>query len=195
MRANQFITESAAEELAKQLPKLHNHNHTVLDKLMKRISTRHNIDGKQLHDMFVTKFGHSPDAWIKKYKANTLAEGVETSEDMQKVKDFIQWSYKALNIQQPHPKFKFSIDTEEAQRDHRTGMHDETGQITIYIENRNLVDIFRTIFHELVHHRQDQLGMIKNGDSYPGSPIEAMADMMAGKYIKIYGKQHRDIFQ
>jgi hypothetical protein len=37
--------------------------------------------------------------------------------------------------------------------------------------------------------------MIKAGDSYPGSPIEAMADMLAGKYIKIYGKQNRNIFQ
>jgi hypothetical protein len=37
--------------------------------------------------------------------------------------------------------------------------------------------------------------MIKPGASYPGSPIEAEADMLAGKYIKIYGKQNRNIFQ
>ena len=41
----------------------------------------------------------------------------------------------------------------------------------------------------------EELNMIKPGDSYPGSPIEAMADMLAGKYIKIYGKQHPEIFQ
>jgi hypothetical protein len=28
-----------------------------------------------------------------------------------------------------------------------------------------------------------------------GSPTEAMADMVAGKYIKIYGKDHPEIFQ
>jgi hypothetical protein len=37
--------------------------------------------------------------------------------------------------------------------------------------------------------------MIKPGDSYPGSPIEAEADVMAGKYIKIFGKAHPKIFQ
>jgi hypothetical protein len=37
--------------------------------------------------------------------------------------------------------------------------------------------------------------MIGDGDSYPGSPIEAMADMLAGKYIKIYGKANRKVFQ
>jgi hypothetical protein len=37
--------------------------------------------------------------------------------------------------------------------------------------------------------------MIHPGDSYPGSPIEAMADMLAGKYIKIYGEKNHHIFQ
>jgi hypothetical protein len=35
---------------------------------------------------------------------------------------------------------------------------------------------------------------IKPGSSYPGSPIEREADMMAGKYMKIYGKDHPEIF-
>jgi hypothetical protein len=37
--------------------------------------------------------------------------------------------------------------------------------------------------------------MIEPGDSYPGSPIEVMADMLAGKYIKIYGADNHHIFQ
>mgnify|MGYP003345195710 FL=1 len=53
----------------------------------------------------------------------------------------------------------------------------------------------RTVFHELVHCRQSELGMIKPGDSYPGSPIEMEADMMAGKYMKVFGKMHPEIFQ
>lgn len=124
-----------------------------------------------------------------------VAEGIDSTEDMEKVKHFIEWTIKTLNIQKPYPKLSFSRDTKQAQKDHRTGVHTDAGEITIYIENRNLIDIFRTVFHEFVHHRQDQLNMIKDGDSYPGSPIEAMADMMAGKYIKIYGKQHPEIFQ
>jgi hypothetical protein len=194
MRAIEFLSESAAEELAEKLPTLKRTDYDAIDALMQRVSSHHNIDGEKLHNLFVKKYGHTPDTWIKKYK-NKLSEGVETPEDQQKIKDFIQWSMKTLNMQQPHPKFEFSRDTKEAQRDHRTGMHTPDGNILVYIENRNLVDIFRTIFHELVHHRQDQLNMIGPDDSYPGSPVEAMADMMAGKYIKIYGKQHPEIFQ
>jgi hypothetical protein len=197
MRANQFITESAADELAKQLPSLKRIDYDAIDDLMQRISVKHEITGDKLHDLFVKKYGRTPDAWIKKIKQRNgeLNESVDTPADEQQIKNFIQWALKTLNMQEPHPNLNFSRDTEEAQANHRTGVHTDDGQITIYIENRNLVDIFRTIFHELVHHRQEQLNMIKPGDSYPGSPIEAMADMMAGKYIKIYGKQHPEIFQ
>ena len=256
MRASELY-ESAAIELKDKLPSLKKTDYDTIDKLMQRISKSHKITGKKLHDLFVSKYGSTPDHWIKKYKkkldeaiasgsdiyvlyvedkpttkyvdyneakadlellqrkfpnknilikkhkeqplpGNTIGEGIESSDDEQKIKDFIQWSYKAVNLQKPYPKFTFSNDTEEAQAGHHTGRHTHDGensQIWVYTGNRNLVDIFRTIFHEIVHERQMQLDMIGPDDSYPGSPIEAMADMMAGKYIKIYGKKHPEIFQ
>ena len=196
MRASE-LEESAADELKRKLPSLNKTDYSTIDHLMKRISKRFNISGTKLHDLFVSKYGETPDHWIKKYK-NKLDEGVESSNDEQKIKDFIEWSYKKVNLQKPYPKFTFSRNTEEAQEGHHTGRHTHDGensQIWVYIENRNLVDIFRTIFHEIVHERQLQLNMIGPNDSYPGSPVEAMADMMAGKYIKIYGKEHPEIFQ
>lgn len=123
----------------------------------------------------------------------SIEESVDSHDEVQQIKDFIKWSMKTLNVK-TKPKFTLSKSTEQAQAGHHTGVH-SGDRIWIYIGNRNLVDIFRTIFHELVHQRQQELNMIKDGDSYPGSPIEAMADMMAGKYIKIYGKEHPEIFQ
>lgn len=121
-----------------------------------------------------------------------IREDEEVSNEVEKFKD---WACKRLHIKNP-PKIELSYDTEEAQQGHHTGRHVEGGDsVWVYAANRNLVDILRTVFHELVHVRQSELGMIDHGDSYPGSPIEAMADMLAGKYIKIYGKQHRNIFQ
>ena len=111
------------------------------------------------------------------------------------VKKFLAWTSKKLNLEST-PKIEFSYDSDEAQEGHHTGRHNpETGEVWVYCKNRNLVDIFRTVFHELVHVRQGELNMINPGDSYPGSPIEAEADMMAGKYIKIFGKAHPEIFQ
>lgn len=122
----------------------------------------------------------------------SMYEDVDTADEVEKFKD---WACEKLHIKNP-PKIELSYDTEEAQDGHHTGRHVKgSGNIWIYAANRNLVDILRTVFHELVHVRQGELNMIKHGDSYPGSPIEAMADMLAGKYIKIYGKANRKIFQ
>lgn len=131
--------------------------------------------------------------FYKNYLGNRpIREDEEISNEVEKFKD---WACKKLHINNP-PKIELSYDTEEAQQGHHTGRHVEgEDSVWVYAANRNLVDILRTVFHELVHVRQGELNMIKNGDSYPGSPIEAMADMLAGKYIKIYGKQNRQIFQ
>jgi hypothetical protein len=88
------------------------------------------------------------------------------------------------------------MDTEEAQNNHHTGGHTVgDSKVWVYAKNRNLVDILRTVAHELTHVRQGELNMIKPGSSYPGSPIELLADMVAGKLIKIYGKRYHYIFQ
>lgn len=111
------------------------------------------------------------------------------------VDKFVDWSVKRLHIKSK-PAVELSMDTEEAQTNHHTGGHvDGDDSIWVYAKNRNLVDILRTVFHELVHVRQGELEMIRPGSSYPGSPIEAMADMLAGKYIKIYGEKNHHIFQ
>lgn len=125
-----------------------------------------------------------------------LYEFTEKDSDIkQEVQKFATWAAKQLNLEHT-PKIRLSMDHEEAQTGHHTGKHTPGDDfVWVYAKNRNLVDILRTVFHELVHVRQHELNMIKPGDSYPGSPIEAQADVLAGKYIKIYGKQHRNIFQ
>lgn len=141
---------------------------------------------------------HDPNigsSWTDLLKDN-LTEHVEKKTSIAgEVKKFALWACKILKIDKP-PKIQLSYNTKEAQQGHHTGRHTEGGEsIWVYANNRNLVDILRTVFHELVHWRQSELGLIKPGSSYPGSPIESQADMLAGKYIKIYGKSHRNIFQ
>jgi hypothetical protein len=191
MRFNQILSETAASELAHKLPSLEKHDYNTIDQLMRKIAAKHKITGKALHNLFVNKFGDTPDNWIK----NKLDEGDSESALHKEVAQFAQWSAQKLGLKHI-PKFDLSTDTRDAQDNHHTGRHMMGGDtVWIYVKNRNLVDILRTVFHEMVHARQDELGMIDQGDSYPGSPIEAMADMLAGKYIKIYGEQNHHIFQ
>jgi len=75
MRA-ELLYESAVDELKKKLPSLRKIDYSTIDNLMQRISKRYKITGKKLHDLFVSKYGHSPDTWIKKYKEKLGEEGV-----------------------------------------------------------------------------------------------------------------------
>lgn len=189
--SNIKVNESPATELAKKLPSLEKHDFNTIDKLMRGVAKKHKITDKILHDLFVSKYKDTPDHWIK----NKLDEADVECDLQEEVNKFADWASDRLNLK-TKPKIELSMDTEEAQTNHHTGSHTEgDNKVWVYAKNRNLVDILRTVFHELVHVRQGELGMIKPGSSYPGSPIEVLADAMAGKYIKIYGEKNRHIFQ
>ena len=186
------VNESPEVELAKQLPSLAKHDYNTIDDLMRKIAKKHKITSKALDNLFRKKYKDRPDRWIK----GKLDEAGNVDSDLEsEVEKFVDWTAKKLNLKKV-PKVELSMDSEEAQTNHHTGGHvPGEDNIWVYAKNRNLVDILRTVFHELVHVRQHELGMIEPGDSYPGSPIEAMADMLAGKYIKIYGEKNHHIFQ
>lgn len=193
MRATQFITESALNDLERNLPDHKDYGHAAIHALVRKLANKHSIDAADLEKLYARKHNKSL-ASLAKSKINVREESVD--EVPPEVQKFIDWSIGILNIQKPYPQFTLSQDSDEAQTNHHTGQNNpDENTIWVYVANRNLVDIFRTIFHELVHTRQGQLGMIKPGMSYPGSPIEAMADMLAGKYIKLYGEKHHEIFQ
>jgi hypothetical protein len=81
MRANDFTNESAVDELKNKLPSLKNTSYDTIDELMQKISRRYKLTGKKLHDLFVSKYGHTPDTWIKKIKNRLGEEGVAESMD------------------------------------------------------------------------------------------------------------------
>ena len=183
--------ESAIDDLVKELPSLAKHKYDTMDRLLKKVASKHKISDKALERLFTKKFNKSPSNWLK----NKLDETSNEINIEDEVSKFVEWTAKKLNLQNV-PTVELSMDSEEAQTNHHTGGHvPGEGSVWVYAKNRNLVDILRTVFHELVHVRQHELGMIKPGDSYPGSPIEAMADMLAGKYIKIYGEKNNHVFQ
>lgn len=192
MLIENIVGESAVDELVKKLPGLEKHDYDTIDRLMQKVAQKHRITGKILHDLFVKKYKKTPDSWIKGKLDETDSTDLNIKDEVDK---FVAWASRRLHLK-TKPEIELSMDTKDAQDNHHTGMHTEgDNKVWVYIKNRNLVDILRTVFHELVHVRQGELGMIQPGDSYPGSPIEAMADMVAGKYIKIYGEKNHYIFQ
>jgi len=187
MNSIDFVLETAAKELAGKLPSLKKHDYSAIEDLVHRIAKKHRITKDALRQVFDKSYG------VKAWHRGNLDEDI--SRVQEEVIKFTEWAADILHLK-THPEIELSVDTEEAQSEHHTGRHTEgDNKVWVYVRNRNLVDILRTVFHELVHVRQGEINMIKPGSSYPGSPIEVMADMLAGKYIKIYGEDHPEIFQ
>jgi Zn-dependent peptidase ImmA (M78 family) len=68
--------------------------------------------------------------------------------------------------------------------------------ICVNVKNRLVADILRTIAHELVHVKQDELGTITNPelDGKTGSNIENQANTVAGILMREYGKLNEKIY-
>lgn len=67
--------------------------------------------------------------------------------------------------------------------------------IKIRAKNRWLVDIMRSIGHELTHHKQWEVGLLKIKPPDIGGPIEDGANAMAGQLIKKYAQIDPTIYE
>jgi hypothetical protein len=66
--------------------------------------------------------------------------------------------------------------------------------IKVNAKNRALVDVMRSIAHELVHHKQWERGDLKVKPADIGGPIEDEANAKAGQFIKLYAKKDNTIY-
>jgi hypothetical protein len=70
----------------------------------------------------------------------------------------------------------------------------ENKVIKINGKNRALVDIMRSLAHEMVHHKQFEQGRLKEQPPDIGGVIEDEANAKAGQYIKMYAKKDSSIY-
>ena len=112
----------------------------------------------------------------------------------ERIEHFIKWVFKFEHIKGEPPDIVFA-DEKESQDMHHTGWYNhDTNEMYVYTGHRNLIDILRTIAHELRHYKQGTEGRI-HGHSPPGSKLERDADAEAGYLMKLYGKEHPDIIE
>jgi hypothetical protein len=67
--------------------------------------------------------------------------------------------------------------------------------IKINAHKRALVDVMRSLAHEMVHHKQFEQGRLKVQPPDIGGIIEDEANAKAGQYIKMYAKEDPSIYE
>jgi Zn-dependent peptidase ImmA (M78 family) len=68
--------------------------------------------------------------------------------------------------------------------------------VCVYIKDRAIMDIMRSVAHELVHHHQNERGVLLGhvDEGADGSDIENEANAKAGEIIRVFGKQNPEIY-
>lgn len=123
-----------------------------------------------------------------------LREGLFNKEtDFDKISDFVTFAKDYLEIS------KGSVSLEYDRSNLTTTAAYGNKKIMVYVKERALVDVMRSIAHELVHLKQDVEGRLKQTqhaeNNAAGSPIENEANAVAGVLIRLYGQKHREIYE
>lgn len=119
--------------------------------------------------------------------------GFLTEEKKLKLNDFVKFVKNELGL-----KTLPTISIQNGRGDLKTtANYDYTKEnkiIKINGKNRALVDIMRSIAHELVHHKQFEQGRLKERPPDIGGEIEDEANAKAGQFIKMYSKIDKTIY-
>jgi hypothetical protein len=138
-----------------------------------------------------------------KSKKNVLPEpifetiqGKLTENQTATLGEFIKYAIKNLNIQKPPSGLTVSYDTNKARKQSTFGtFNPDNDKIWLYVGNRNMADILRTLAHELVHRKQAEDGRLNITSGETGSDIENEANAQAGVLLRNFGKLNKQIYQ
>jgi cytidyltransferase-like protein len=110
--------------------------------------------------------------------------------------EFIKYAIKNLQIQKPPSGLTVSYDTNKARKQSTFGtFNPDNDKIWLYVGNRNMADILRTLAHELVHRKQAEDGRLNITSGETGSDIENEANAQAGILLRNFGKLNKQIYQ
>ena len=124
-----------------------------------------------------------------------LTEGLGKRDTYPLLLDFIKFAAEHLELNSL-PKFDFVFDSKKSV-EHKSfgGYQPGNEHITITVKNRHIMDVCRTLAHELVHYSQDLKKELENEDAgSTGSPQENEANAEAAIIMRNWGKKHPDYF-
>ena len=123
-------------------------------------------------------------------------QGKLTESQTSTLGEFIKYAIKNLSIQKPPTGLTLSYDTNAARERSTFGtFNPENDKIWLYVGNRNMADILRTLAHELVHRKQAEDGRLDITSGETGSEIENEANAQAGILLRNFGKLNKQIYQ
>ena len=114
-------------------------------------------------------------------------------EKQKKLDSFVKFVKKELELKTV-PTIKVQNNRDGLKTTANYDYTKENKIIKVCAKNRALVDVLRSIAHELVHHKQFEQGRLDVKPPDIGGEIEDEANAKAGQYIKMYSKIDETIY-
>jgi len=124
----------------------------------------------------------------------SVRESQEESQQ-QTIERFVKSCCEFLGIEQC-PRVRLRRDPQWSARNGTFGRFDpETNSVELAVGGRHIVDILRTLAHEMTHARQEEIEALPDDAGETGSRYEDQANAMAGRIMRHWAEQDPKIFQ
>lgn len=105
------------------------------------------------------------------------------------INDFVPFVAEKLRMDNL-PEVRIEKDPKFAMSNKTFGIYvPDKGGFTVEVHGRNIVDVLRTVAHEMTHHRQNEVGSKKSR-----TDLEIEATTAAGMLVKIYCENHPELY-
>lgn len=121
-----------------------------------------------------------------------ITEGLQRDHASDILKKFIRFAAKELKLSKL-PQIELQKGNDRSAEFKSFGGYGNH-HITVTLSNRHIMDVCRTLAHELVHYRQDLNNELTPDSGKDGSPHENEANAQAAVIMRKWGKLNPDLF-
>lgn len=178
-----------------------NPTHKPTSRIMAGVRNIYKISDEEIADV-LKKFKHRlnnllKDKWgidvvgVDELPYVVKGEHININESI--VDDFIEFGKNELSLGDGF-NVRLTDDNDELETLASYNMSDN--EITVLQKNRAVPDIIRSIAHEMVHHKQNELGDLRGNpeEGEDGSPWEDQANSKAGELVRMFGREYPEIY-
>lgn len=108
--------------------------------------------------------------------------------------DFIKFALKHLAITSLPKIHLLDNHVKGPQSNSFAAYKPHTKSIILYVKHRHILDILRSLAHELVHYKQDLENRLDHNSGQTGSEEENEANAIAGQIMRRWCKIHPELF-
>jgi hypothetical protein len=144
-------------------------------------------------DMFTSEDAGMTPSGVNPTTAMFTTE-TDAESDEQILQDFVKFCVDQLDIKRM-PRVKLRRDPEWCRRNRTFGRYnDDEEMLEVAWGNRHIMDVLRTVAHELTHKRQHEREAVPADAGETGSKYENEANAKAGILMRAWAQQHPEHF-